>query len=34
MTTQLTAHDVTYDRVAQMIDHSLLRPELTIDEVL
>ncbi len=34
MTTQLTAHDVSYERVAQMIDHSLLRPELTIDDVL
>jgi len=34
MTTQLSAHDVTYEQVAQMIDHSLLRPELTINEVL
>jgi len=34
MTTQLTVHDVSYDQVAQMIDHSLLRPELTIDDVL
>jgi deoxyribose-phosphate aldolase len=34
MTTQLTAHDVSYEQVAQMIDHSLLRPELTTDEVL
>jgi deoxyribose-phosphate aldolase len=34
MTKQLTAHDVTYEQVAQMIDHSLLRPELTLDEVL
>lgn len=34
MTTQLTAHDVSYEQVAQMIDHSLLRPELTIDDVL
>ena len=34
MTTQLTAHDVSYSQVAQMIDHSLLRPELTITEVL
>jgi deoxyribose-phosphate aldolase len=34
MVNQLTVHDVTYDQVAQMIDHSLLRPELTIAEVL
>lgn len=34
MTTQLSAHDVSYEQVAQMIDHSLLRPELTIDDVL
>ena len=34
MTTQLTAHDVSYEQVAQMIDHSLLRPELTVDDVL
>jgi deoxyribose-phosphate aldolase len=34
MATQLTVHDVTYDQVAKMIDHSLLRPELTIAEVL
>ena len=33
MTNQLTAHDVSYEQVAQMIDHSLLRPELTLDEV-
>lgn len=32
--TQLTAHDVTYEQVAAMIDHSLLRPELTLDDVL
>jgi deoxyribose-phosphate aldolase len=31
--TQLTAHDVTYDQVAKMIDHSLLRPELTMSDV-
>jgi len=31
---QLTANDVTYEQVAQMIDHSLLRPELTTAEVL
>ena len=30
----LTVADVTYDQVAKMIDHSLLRPELTIEEVL
>jgi deoxyribose-phosphate aldolase len=34
MTTQLTAQDVSYEQVAKMIDHSLLRPELTIDDVL
>ena len=34
METQLTAHDVTYEQVALMIDHSLLRPELTVKEVL
>ena len=34
MTTPLTANDVTYEQVALMIDHSLLRPELTTDEVL
>ena len=34
MATQLTPHDVTYQQVAQMIDHSLLRPELTISDVL
>jgi deoxyribose-phosphate aldolase len=33
MTTQLTAQDVSYEQVAQMIDHSLLRPELTIEDV-
>lgn len=33
MTTQLTANDVTYDQVAKMIDHSLLRPELTLNDV-
>jgi deoxyribose-phosphate aldolase len=32
--TPLTAHDVTYEQVAAMIDHSLLRPELTLDDVL
>jgi deoxyribose-phosphate aldolase len=34
MTHQLTAQDVTYEQVAKMIDHSLLRPELTIADVL
>lgn len=34
MSHQLTAQDVTYDQVAQMIDHSLLRPELTVSEIL
>lgn len=29
----LTPADVTYEQVAQTIDHSLLRPELTIGEV-
>jgi deoxyribose-phosphate aldolase len=29
----LTVHDVTYDRLAKTIDHSLLRPELTLTEV-
>ena len=29
----LTVHDVTYDRVAKTIDHSLLRPELTLAEI-
>jgi deoxyribose-phosphate aldolase len=29
----LTVHDVTYERVAGTIDHSLLRPELTLDDV-
>lgn len=33
MTTTLTANDVTYDQVAKMIDHSLLRPELTRDDI-
>jgi len=32
--TSLTAADVTYEQLAAMIDHSLLRPELTLDEVL
>ncbi len=30
----ITAQDVTYEQVAKMIDHSLLRPELTIEAVL
>ena len=34
MVTQLTAQDVSYSQVAQMIDHSLLRPELTVEDVL
>jgi len=34
MITQLTAHDVSYDQVAQIIDHSLLRPELTKNDVV
>jgi deoxyribose-phosphate aldolase len=34
MTTWLTANDVTYEQVALMIDHSLLRPELTTHDVL
>lgn len=33
-TTALTVHDVTYATVAKTIDHSLLRPELTIDEIV
>ncbi len=34
MESALTFADVTYEQVAKMIDHSLLRPELTIDDVL
>lgn len=30
----LTVHDVTYEEVAGTIDHSLLKPELTIQQVL
>ncbi len=30
----LTIADVTYEQVAKTIDHSLLRPELTLDEVV
>jgi len=30
---QLTVADVTYEQLAATIDHSLLRPELTLDEV-
>lgn len=30
----LTVSDVTYEQLAATIDHSLLRPELTLDEVL
>jgi deoxyribose-phosphate aldolase len=33
MTTLLTIDDLTYERVAKTIDHSLLRPELTLDEI-
>ena len=33
MQSQLAVHDVTYERLAKTIDHSLLRPELTIQEV-
>jgi deoxyribose-phosphate aldolase len=33
-TEQLTAETITVERVAKTIDHSLLRPELTVDEVL
>ncbi len=31
--TTMSLDDLTYDRVAKTIDHSLLRPELTLDEV-
>ena len=31
---QLTAETITVERVAKTIDHSLLRPELTVDAVL
>ncbi|HET7727129.1 MAG TPA: deoxyribose-phosphate aldolase [Candidatus Limnocylindrales bacterium] len=31
--TTLTVRDVTYERVAKTIDHSLLRPELTLAEI-
>ncbi|HEY7522174.1 MAG TPA: deoxyribose-phosphate aldolase [Candidatus Limnocylindrales bacterium] len=31
--TALTVADVSYDQVAKTIDHSLLRPELTLDEI-
>ncbi len=30
----LTIEDLTYERVAKTIDHSLLRPELTLDDVM
>jgi deoxyribose-phosphate aldolase len=33
MQTALTVADVTYERLAKTIDHSLLRPELTLDEI-
>ena len=32
--TTLTAADVTYEQHAAMIDHSLLKPELTLDDVV
>jgi deoxyribose-phosphate aldolase len=32
--TSLTVADVTYEQLAAMIDHSLLKPELTTDEVV
>jgi deoxyribose-phosphate aldolase len=32
--TSLTAADVTYEQLAAMIDHSLLKPELTTEEVV
>ena len=32
--TSLTVEDVTYEQLAGTIDHSLLKPELTIDEVV
>lgn len=33
VTTRLTVQDVTYEQLAGAIDHSLLRPELTLDDV-
>jgi deoxyribose-phosphate aldolase len=33
MDTALGIHDVTYEQVAKTIDHSLLRPELTLSDV-
>jgi deoxyribose-phosphate aldolase len=33
MSSPLTVDDVTYERLAKTIDHSLLRPELTLDDV-
>jgi len=32
--TSLTVEDVTYEQLAGTIDHSLLKPELTLDEVI
>jgi deoxyribose-phosphate aldolase len=32
--TSLTVADVTYEQLAGMIDHSLLKPELTLDDVI
>jgi deoxyribose-phosphate aldolase len=34
MARALTVHDVTYEKLAHSIDHSLLRPELTLTEVV
>jgi deoxyribose-phosphate aldolase len=31
---EFTVHDVSYEQLAGSIDHSLLRPELTVDDVL
>ena len=32
--TSLTVADVSYEQLAAIIDHSLLKPELTLDEVM
>jgi deoxyribose-phosphate aldolase len=32
--TSLTVHDVSYEQLAGTIDHSLLKPQLTLDEVV
>ena len=34
MTDRWTVDTITEEKVAKTIDHSLLRPELTVDEVL